>query len=121
MRSNIEGCRIGDFYIEKGLRLASMELTVADNTAIDEDSPPWIIMDAAGAVDLLLPESTPARKGLTFFLTNISASTITVKSSGDAAFTTAISLATMESTIVICTGHATAALGWRGFATAAST
>lgn len=121
MRNNHED---GIFYrprIQSGFRLGVAEFVPADNFAIDEDMPTWLILDPAGAVDVLLPESTAARKGLGFFITNISASTITLKSSGDAAFTTAISLATMESTWVFCTGHATAALGWRAGATAAST
>lgn len=121
MRSNQEGNRMGDFYIEKGLRLASMEWVPADNALLPADAPPLQIMNPGGAVDILMPESTAARKGLTFMISNVSASTITLKTSADAAFTTAIAIAAGETTIVFCTGSATAALGWRAIATAAST
>jgi len=121
MRNNLEDVKMYRPRIQSGLFLGMVEWVPADNAVIDEDSPVWHILDPAGAIDLLMPESTPARRGLAFLLTNISANTITVKSSGDAAFTTAISLATMESAWVVCTGHATAGLGWRATATAAST
>ena len=104
-----------------GLKLNSMWTVAADNFVVDEDMPPLLFLDNAGAIDVLLPAATEARKGLTFIIFNVSSNTITVKSSGDAAFTTAISLATNEGTIVTCTGSSTAALGWRGMATALST
>lgn len=120
MRSNLEDNKLYNPFIQSGLRLASMECTAADNFVIDEDSPPLIILDAAGAIDVLLPAATAALKGLTFIIMNISTSTMTIKSSGDAGFTTAIVLATLENTIVICTGSATAAIGWRALGTALS-
>lgn len=121
MRGNTEGNRMGDFLIEKGLRLASMQWAPADNEALDADAPPLLIMDPAGAIDLLMPAASADLKGLTFLMSNISANAITLKTSGDAAFTTAIVLAAGESSIVFCTGSSTAALGWRAIATAAST
>lgn len=120
-RMNHEDNKFYNPLICCGLRLQSMSFVPADNAVIDPDSPPMIIMDPAGAVDVLMPEATEARKGLTFLMVNVSANAITLKTSGDAAFTTAIVIAGGESTLVFCTGSATAALGWRACATAAST
>ncbi len=120
MRNNHEDGVYTGMLIAKGLKLGTLEFVPADNFAIDADMPPWLILDPAGAIDVLMPAAA-GNKGLTFVITNISANTITLKTSGDAAFTTAISIATMETAIVFCTGHATAALGWRSIATAAST
>lgn len=106
---------------EAGWRLGQLEYVPADNWPLPADAPTHIILNPAGAVDVLMPPSNAANKGLVFLITNISANTITLKTDGDAAFTTAIVLAAMESCWVVCTGHATAALGWRGTATAAST
>lgn len=119
-RANGEDQKLYNPRIMQGLKFATLELTAADNYVLDEDSPTLIFINASGNIDVLLPESTAARKGLTFIVFNISASTVTFKSSGDAAFTTAIALATLEGTILVCTGHATAALGWRALATALS-
>lgn len=121
MRNNLEDVKMYRPRIQSGLFLGTVEWVPADNAVIDEDSPVWHILNPAGAVDLLLPESTAARKGLAFLLTNISANSITVKASDDTAFTTTIVLATMESAWVMCTGNADKALGWRATATAAST
>jgi hypothetical protein len=106
--------------IKQGLKLSSMLWAPADNEVLDVDSPPLLLMNPAGAVDILLPTSNAANAGLTFVVFNVSASTITFKTDGDAAFTTAIALATLEGTILFCTGHATQALGWRALATALS-
>lgn len=119
-RVNLEDNKLYSPFIRSGLRFGCIEHTAADNFVIDEDSPTVMLIGAAGAIDVLLPEATEARKGLTFIIFNVSASTITVKSSGDAAFTTAISLATLEGTILICTGSATAGIGWRALGTALS-
>lgn len=119
-RVTLENNDIFDPIIRRGLKLASLEVTAADNFALDANMPPLIILDAAGAIDVLMPAAT-GNKGLCFFISNISGSTITFKTSGDAAFTTAIVLAAGESAWFFCTGSATAALGWRAIATAAST
>jgi hypothetical protein len=120
-RNNIEDAKLYSPLIESGLRLRSAAITITDNYVLDADSPPLLFLDAAGAVDLLMPAASEALKGLTFVIFNVSASTITLKTSGDAAFTTAIVLATLEGTVVVCTGSTTAALGWRALATALST
>lgn len=120
-RQNLEDNKLYNPRIESGLKLAALQLTVADNQVMNKDMPPLWILDAAGAVDVLMPAVTPDMVGLTFLVMNISTSTMTFKTSGDAAFTTAIVLATLESTLMTCTGSATAALGWRALATAPST
>lgn len=120
-RINLEGDRIADFLIERGLKLASLEWVPADNAVIDINMPPLLIVNPAGAIDLLMPTSTAPRKGICFLISNPSANAVTLKTDGDAAFTTAIVLAAGESAWVFCTGSATQALGWRGTATAAST
>jgi hypothetical protein len=119
-RVNQEGNRYADIFIERGFRLGSQEWVPVDNEVINANMPPLLIMAPAGAIDILMPASTPERKGLTFVMMNNSANAITLKTSADAAFTTAIVLAANETTMVVCTGHATAALGWRAIGTASS-
>lgn len=121
MRTNQEDARQYDPIIEKGWKLRKMSLVPADNFALDINAPPYVELNPAGAIDVLMPTSNAARAGTTFLISNISANTITLKTDGDAAFTTAIVLATMENALVFCTGSATQALGWRATATAAST
>lgn len=120
MRPNLENSNIFDGIIRRGWKLQKVSLVPADNFPIPVNSPPYIELNPAGAVDVLLP-AADGNEGLMFLISNISGSTITIKSSGDVAFTTTIVLLTLESVIVFCTGSATAALGWRAFATGAST
>lgn len=117
---NLFGQRSFDLMIQKGWRLKKMVWIPADNAVFDINFPPYVELNPAGAVDVLMPASTAAIEGMMFLLSNISANTVTLKTSADAAFTTAISIATLENTIVFCTGSATAALGWRALATALS-
>lgn len=117
---NMEFNRLFKTIIESGWKLASKEWIPADNDTITADDPPLLIAAPAGAIDLLMPASNAANKGLMFLICNNSANAITLKTSGDAAFTTAIVLAANETTLVVCTGHATAALGWRAIGTASS-
>jgi hypothetical protein len=121
MRQNLFDSELTDTIFRKGSALKKVSLVPADNFALPADAPPYVELNPAGAVDVLMPTSNADREGLFFLISNISAYTITLKTDGDNAFTTAISLATMESTIVFCTGSATQALGWRALATAAST
>jgi hypothetical protein len=114
------GNRLEDVIVVKGLKLQKMSFVPADNAPLNKDMPTYIEMNPAGAVDVLMPAVTADMAGLMFFLSNISSSTITLKTSGDAAFTTAIVLAAGENCWVVCTGSSTAALGWRGTATASS-
>lgn len=120
MRNNMEGYRASDLLIERGQRLASINVIPVDNHAFDINYPPLVIMAPAGAIDVLMPVSNDANKGRWFIIQNASGNAITLKTSADAAFTTAIVLAANESTLVWCTGNATAALGWAAIGTASS-
>lgn len=120
-RVNMDGQRHSDLIIDRGLKLMKMQWVPADNAPLDKNFPPYVEMNPAGAIDILMPAVTPDMAGLSFLLSNISAFAITLKTSADAAFTTAIVLAAGENAWVFCTGSATAALGWRGTATAPST
>lgn len=117
---NLFGQKIFNSIFSGGNKLQVLEMVPADNFALPVDSPPLILLNPAGAVDVLMPAATN-NAGLFFIIGNVSANAITLKTSGDAAFTTAIVIAGGESTLVYCTGSATAALGWRAMATAAST
>lgn len=121
MRQRLDDAQIFGESIFKGWRLKKMVWVPADNAVFDKGFAPYIELNPAGAVDILLPAVTEADAGLMFLLSNISGNTITLKTAGDAAFTTAIVIATMENTILFCTGSTTAALGWRAIATAPST
>lgn len=121
MRSQLENNDLFDPVLKKGLKLGSLEYIPATGWALPADSPPLVILNPAGAVNVLLPTSTPARKGLMFMISNPSAFTVTLQTDGGAGFTTAIVLATLETAWVYCTGSATQAVGWRGTATAPST
>lgn len=107
-----------DPVIEKGFRLRCADLVPADNFPLPADGPPCWFMAPAGAIDILLPTSTVARKGLTFFIYNTSANVITFKTDGDAAFTVPIVAAANQMTILTCTGSTTQASGWRGHSAA---
>ena len=120
MRTNQSDSKVYDPRFQRGFRLEKMVWIPADNAVFDINFAPYVELNPAGAVDVLMPESTLARAGIMFFLSNISANTVTLKTNGDAAFTTAIALATLENAWVICTGSTTQAIGWRGSATALS-
>jgi hypothetical protein len=120
MRNNTEGNRLANWQSDQGQKMAINRLIPADNHVFDINSPPYTIMAPAGAVDILLPASNAQNEGKWFIITNNSANVVTFKTSGDAAFTTAIVLAAQETTMIICTGDATAALGWRAIGTASS-
>lgn len=117
-RNLLGGNILDHITLGPGLKLAYLEQVNADNMALDPESPPLLFLNPAGAVDLLMPASTAARKGLTFIIVNLSGNVITLKTSGDAAFATAIALAAGVATIVVCTGSSTANLGWRALALA---
>lgn len=107
-----------DPVIEKGWRLRAADLVPADNFPLPADGPPLWFLAPAGAIDILMPTSSAARKGLTFLLVNTSANAITLKTDGDAAFTVAIVIAANQSCLVVCTGSTTQASGWRGHSAA---
>lgn len=116
----LENNRIADPTIERGWRLQKMVWVPADNAVFDINFPPYIELNPAGDVDILMPAGADANKGLMWLLSNISTHTVTLKTVADNAFTTAISIATLENTIVFCTGSTTEAIAWRALATALS-
>lgn len=107
-------------FIQQGWRLQSMQWTPADAYVLDPDAPPLLIMTPAGAIAVRMPTSSPDIKGLMFLICNASANAITLQTDGGAGFTTAIVLAANETTLVVCTGDATQAVGWRAIGTASS-
>lgn len=120
MRSIGENTEQYGGLVKTGWRLGWMDWVPADNEVIDPDAPPYLIMRPAGAIDILMPTSSESIKGLMFLMSNASANAITLKTDGDAAFTTAIVLAANETTLVVCTGSSTQAIGWRAIGTASS-
>lgn len=102
------------------IQLEKMAWIPVDNDVFNLAFPPYVEMNPAGAVDVLLPAVTAKDAGKCWLVSNISANTITFKTAGDAAFTTAIVLATLENTLLFATGSTTAALGWRALGTALS-
>ena len=117
---NLEFGRLDKTVVERGWKLKSKVWIPINNEVISPDDPPLLIVTPAGAVNLLMPVSNADNAGLMFFMCNASGSTVTLQSSGGAGFTTAIVLLTIECTLVVCTGNATAALGWRAVGTASS-
>jgi hypothetical protein len=114
-RTNVEGARLRDIQHGAGMKLANAELVPADNYPVTIDHPPLLFLNPAGAVDVLMPTSNNARKGLIFILVNLSGNVITLKTDGDAAFTTAITVAATSTTRVVCTGNTSQVLGWRAW------
>lgn len=120
MRTTMENNDVYDPLIRRGFRLAAATIIPADNYVLDANAPPLLLMNPAGAVDVLMPTSNAARQGLTFHIVNLSANTITLKTDGDAAFTAAIAIASTQMAVVICSGSATQAIGWRAMTAAAT-
>lgn len=114
-RSHVEGNRVTDSLHLFGLRLGQMDFVPADNTPITKSHPPVLRATPAGAIDLLMPASGPDTQGLVFWIHNIGAGgIITLKTSADAAFNPAITIAVSGGWVMVqCTGSATAASGWK--------
>ena len=113
MRSNLDDNKAQGLCIGPGLRFATMNWVPANNAPITDQFPPMILLNPAGAVNVFLPDSSPARKGLAYLLVNVSAFTVTCQTTAGAAFTTAIALTTNQSCWVVCTGDPSLPLGWR--------
>lgn len=113
MRSNLDDVRIRNSRQGKGQYMESADFAPATGFVLTIDHPPLLILNPAGAVNILMPTSNLARKGLMFYVLNPSAFTITFQTDGGAAFTTAMALTTTQNCILICTGSTTQALGWR--------
>lgn len=118
MRIVNEDAELDRVRVRRGLFLGSMSWVPADNEALDPDAPPLLLMTPGGAIDLLMPTSSEALKGLTFLMVNLSANAITLKTDGDAAFTAAIVVAATQATWVVCTGSTTQVVGWRALSAA---
>lgn len=118
--SNREGGNLFKNRLGAGSLLQSMTFVATDNLPISFDMPPLLFLNPAGAIDILMPAVTAADIGKFFLIVNLSANAITLKTSADAAFTAAIVIASTQMALVVCTGSATAALGWRAM-TAAGT
>lgn len=114
-RINLEGLRARDIRHGPGFQYQSMTITNADNYQLDINAPTLIFLNPAGAVDLLMPDSTALRKGIIFIFVNLSGNVVTLKTSADAAFTTAITVAATSATRVVCTGDTSLVLGWRAW------
>jgi hypothetical protein len=113
-----ENMPLWDPIIEKGYKNRVMNLIPANGFAIPADSPPLLLLNPAGAVNILMPASTLARAGLRFTIVNLSGSTITIQTDGGAAFASAIAIATTQMAELVCTGNTTANLGWRALVAA---
>lgn len=119
-RVNLQDNKFDNPRFRTAWRLEKMVWVPADNAVFDINFPPYVELNPAGAVDVLMPAGAVANVGLMWLLSNISASTVTLKTTADNAFTTAISIATLENTLVFCTGSTTEAIAWRALATALS-
>lgn len=111
-RINLEGLRTRDIRYGPGFQFQSETLVPATGFVVDPNSPPMLMLNPAGAVNVRLPTSTDARRGLIFIFVNISGSVITLQTDGGAAFATAISVAANAANRVVCTGNSTQNLGW---------
>jgi hypothetical protein len=112
-RVNIEDPLVSDIRIKRGWRLEKMVWIPTNGAALDINAPPYIDLNPAGAVTILMPTSNAARAGICFLFTNPSGSTVTFNTDTNVAFATAIALATTQNAILICTGSTTPNLGWR--------
>jgi hypothetical protein len=116
-RNNLDDNRAFGLTLGPKTKFGNEQLVFTDNAVISANSPPMIFTNPAGAIDLLMPPSDPtvagaAQRGQIFIFVNLSGNVVTLKTSADAAFTTAITVAANAATRVVCTGSATAALGW---------
>lgn len=104
-RTQLVDTRIENSDITRRAKIGFLDLgTVADNFVISADFPPILRLNAAGAIDVLMPAVTADMKDMVFFLWNASGFTITLKTSADAAFSPAISIATVSGRMVVCDG-----------------
>jgi hypothetical protein len=111
-RQNIENARMRDIRFGRGFFMESATYIPADNWALPANAPPLLFLNPAGAIDVLMPTSSPALQGLSFRIVNRGAGSITLKTDGDAAFTAAIVITNTQMADVVCTGSATQASGW---------
>src|SRR5437867_971578 len=111
-RINLEDALIRGLRIGPEMRFRSEQFVPATGFVVDPLSPPLLMMNPAGAINVRLPTSTVLRTGLIFIFVNLSGNVITLQTDGGAGFTTAITVAANGATRVVCTGNTTQALGW---------
>ena len=111
-RMNIEDPKIYDPFFQKGFRFQSQFWAPVTAEVLDPNAPTLLIMNPAGAINVKMPTLNADRKGLAFYVINVSASAITLQTDGGAGFTSAIVIAAGQSGWVVCTGNATQAIGW---------
>ena len=114
-RINLNDNRAYGLTLGPKLKFATEQNVQVTGAVVDVGSPPVIFTNPAGAINMLLPPSSgagAAAKGQVFIFVNLSGSVVTLQTSGGAAFATAITVAANAATRVVCTGSATANLGW---------
>lgn len=112
MRGNTDDNKLYNPVFQQGTKFLTMGWAPVTAEALDEDAPTFLFPNPAGAINLKMPTSTVARRGLVFVFCNLSGNIITLQTDGGAGFTTAITVAANGATRVVCTGNATQALGW---------
>lgn len=115
MRTNLEDNKTYGMRLGPKTVWASESSVQTTGQAISVASPPMIFLNPAGAINLLLPPSSgvgAATPGQVFLFVNLTGNVVTLQTSGGAAFATAITVAANAATRVVCTGSATANLGW---------
>jgi hypothetical protein len=118
MRTTLEDNGLFAPRVKNKLTLEALEFVAADNFPVNVEMPSLLLLAPAGAIDVLMPTSTQARKGLSYVIVNTGAGTITLKTDGDAAFTQAIAITTAQMALVVCTGNTSQVLGWRAMVAA---
>lgn len=116
-RTEHAGGAIMDSAIRRGRREEVLIITgnVADNFQLATGMPPVIVFGASAVRDVLMPADNALLKGLTFTLMSNSSTTtgvLTLKTSGDAALTPAVTIVQNGSVEMIHLGG-TGNLGWR--------
>lgn len=105
LRNDLEGQDARNLRQVSKARKGMLEAIPADNYAIAADFPPVLVLTPAGAIDVLMPAASVDITGLTFEIYNQGAGgTITLKTSADAAFSPAITIAVNTGRKVICNG-----------------
>lgn len=104
-RTEVGDTNIFNAMHPRRVKMEVLETVPTDNFALQADFPPCLIFTPAAAVDVLMPAASADIRGLMFFISNVGAGgIITLKTSADAAFSPAITIAANASAIVICTG-----------------
>jgi hypothetical protein len=112
-RQGVDDSPLSNVKVMKGLKLASLTLTLAaDNYAITVDHPPVLFIDPDGSKDVLLPAIDENSAGLTFFVfssAGTATEVITFKTSADGVISPAIAIIGDEGVMITNNG-----IAWRG-------